>query len=94
MRVAGARARVERSGFPPTIAAAKAVIAVTSSCRPRSTPDWRVDAIESMKRAVERWSFHSLCMKTVRRYWREVSLYSEPVVVSRLSLVTWARGQG
>ena len=27
-------------------------------------------------------------MKTVRRYWREVSLYSEPVVVSRLSLVT------
>merc|ERR1719272_1673538 len=39
-------------------------------------------------RAVERWSSHSPCMKTVRRYTRELSLYSLPFVVSRLSLVT------
>ena len=45
MRVAGARARVKGSRSQPTSAAAKAVIAVTSSCRPRSTPDWRVDLL-------------------------------------------------
>mmetsp|Transcript_13185 Transcript_13185/g.17378 ORF Transcript_13185/g.17378 Transcript_13185/m.17378 type:complete len:229 (+) Transcript_13185:1961-2647(+) len=61
---------------------------LSSLLRDRTTPDSKIVSIALKKVSVERCCTHSSCMKTVRRLLRDTSWYSEPKVVSRLSLVT------